>query len=182
MHWNSLRCLFWMISPAWPVWDHGQDFIQPAAHNPAAVPSHGISAVCREGGSGTVPAAGGNCFALCQRFLNRSPNCCVVTVFGSFVHVCFCQDANECWLQMVRVLQQKLEPLESDTPMEVRISNTVSTSSQVTRQPLVLFVIYRLSLKAVLPLLLPRRTSSTSILVSSLKLRILVMSDRQIFS
>ena len=29
------------------------------------------------------------------------------------------QDANECWLQMVRVLQQKLEPLEPETPMEV---------------------------------------------------------------
>uniref|UniRef100_A0A8C5BZ26 Ubiquitin carboxyl-terminal hydrolase n=1 Tax=Gadus morhua TaxID=8049 RepID=A0A8C5BZ26_GADMO len=28
------------------------------------------------------------------------------------------QDANECWLQMVRVLQQKLEPLEPETPME----------------------------------------------------------------
>ncbi|KAM3866241.1 ubiquitin carboxyl-terminal hydrolase 14 [Diretmus argenteus] len=28
------------------------------------------------------------------------------------------QDANECWLQVVRVLQQKLEPLEPETPME----------------------------------------------------------------
>nr|XP_057925162.1 ubiquitin carboxyl-terminal hydrolase 14 isoform X1 [Doryrhamphus excisus] len=28
------------------------------------------------------------------------------------------QDANECWLQMMRVLQQKLEPLEAETPME----------------------------------------------------------------
>uniref|UniRef100_A0A672ZW40 Ubiquitin carboxyl-terminal hydrolase n=1 Tax=Sphaeramia orbicularis TaxID=375764 RepID=A0A672ZW40_9TELE len=28
------------------------------------------------------------------------------------------QDANECWLQMMRVLQQKLEPLEPETPME----------------------------------------------------------------
>lgn len=32
----------------------------------------------------------------------------------------FSQDANECWLQMMRVLQQKLDPLESDTPMEVK--------------------------------------------------------------
>uniref|UniRef100_A0A6Q2X7Y9 Ubiquitin carboxyl-terminal hydrolase n=1 Tax=Esox lucius TaxID=8010 RepID=A0A6Q2X7Y9_ESOLU len=29
------------------------------------------------------------------------------------------QDANECWLQMMRVLQQKLEPEEPETPMEV---------------------------------------------------------------
>uniref|UniRef100_A0A3Q3WSN2 Ubiquitin carboxyl-terminal hydrolase n=1 Tax=Mola mola TaxID=94237 RepID=A0A3Q3WSN2_MOLML len=28
------------------------------------------------------------------------------------------QDANECWLQMMKVLQQKLDPLEADTPME----------------------------------------------------------------
>lgn len=28
------------------------------------------------------------------------------------------QDANECWLQMMRVLQQKLEPAEPETPME----------------------------------------------------------------
>ncbi|KAF7664871.1 hypothetical protein LDENG_00163110 [Lucifuga dentata] len=28
------------------------------------------------------------------------------------------QDANECWLQIIRVLQQKLEPLELETPME----------------------------------------------------------------
>uniref|UniRef100_A0A6Q2XLK9 Ubiquitin carboxyl-terminal hydrolase n=1 Tax=Esox lucius TaxID=8010 RepID=A0A6Q2XLK9_ESOLU len=28
------------------------------------------------------------------------------------------QDANECWLQMMRVLQQKLEPEEPETPME----------------------------------------------------------------
>ncbi|TNN25662.1 Ubiquitin carboxyl-terminal hydrolase 14 [Liparis tanakae] len=30
------------------------------------------------------------------------------------------QDANECWLQMMRVLQQKLEPLEPETSMEVK--------------------------------------------------------------
>ncbi|KAM5157962.1 ubiquitin carboxyl-terminal hydrolase 14 [Mantella aurantiaca] len=28
------------------------------------------------------------------------------------------QDANECWVQMMRVLQQKLEPIEGDTDME----------------------------------------------------------------
>uniref|UniRef100_A0A3B3RTP8 Ubiquitin carboxyl-terminal hydrolase n=1 Tax=Paramormyrops kingsleyae TaxID=1676925 RepID=A0A3B3RTP8_9TELE len=28
------------------------------------------------------------------------------------------QDANECWVQMMRVLQQKLEPEEAETPME----------------------------------------------------------------
>lgn len=29
------------------------------------------------------------------------------------------QDANECWVQMMRVLQQKLEGIEGDTVMEV---------------------------------------------------------------
>lgn len=33
----------------------------------------------------------------------------------------FCQDANECWLQMMRVLQQKLETLEPETAMEVNL-------------------------------------------------------------
>lgn len=33
----------------------------------------------------------------------------------------FIQDANECWLQMMRVLQQKLEPLEPETAMEVML-------------------------------------------------------------
>uniref|UniRef100_A0A665U5Q3 Ubiquitin carboxyl-terminal hydrolase n=1 Tax=Echeneis naucrates TaxID=173247 RepID=A0A665U5Q3_ECHNA len=37
------------------------------------------------------------------------------------------QDANECWLQMMRVLQQKLEPLEPETPME---SEAASASSK----------------------------------------------------
>jgi len=32
------------------------------------------------------------------------------------------QDANECWLQMMRVLQQKLEPQEPETPMETDTS------------------------------------------------------------
>uniref|UniRef100_A0A4W6C9Y2 Ubiquitin carboxyl-terminal hydrolase n=1 Tax=Lates calcarifer TaxID=8187 RepID=A0A4W6C9Y2_LATCA len=39
------------------------------------------------------------------------------------------QDANECWLQMMRVLQQKLEPLEPETPMEV---NSILTGGQIT--------------------------------------------------
>ncbi|KAI5101610.1 ubiquitin carboxyl-terminal hydrolase 14, partial [Silurus meridionalis] len=30
------------------------------------------------------------------------------------------QDANECWVQLMRVLQQKLEPEEPETPMDVR--------------------------------------------------------------
>ena len=29
------------------------------------------------------------------------------------------QDANECWVQMMRVLQQKLEAIEDDTVKEV---------------------------------------------------------------
>lgn len=97
----------------------------------------------------------------------------------SFVHVCCRQDANECWLQMMRVLQQKLEPLESDTPMEVRIpslfSNTMSTLNDVLNEVMALFDICRLSLRAVPLLPRPRRTSSTSILALNLKLRILVM-------
>lgn len=32
------------------------------------------------------------------------------------------QDANECWVQIMRVLQQKLEPQEPETPLEARIS------------------------------------------------------------
>uniref|UniRef100_A0A3Q2ZJU7 Ubiquitin carboxyl-terminal hydrolase n=1 Tax=Hippocampus comes TaxID=109280 RepID=A0A3Q2ZJU7_HIPCM len=36
------------------------------------------------------------------------------------------QDANECWLQMMRVLQQKLEPLEPETPMEVESASASS--------------------------------------------------------
>lgn len=124
-HLNSLRSLIGTISPAWLVRDHGQDLVQPAAHHPAAVPSHGLSTVCREGGPGTVPAAGENRFVLCQHFLNQSPNASVSNAFLSFVRVCHRQDANECWLQMVRVLQQKLEPLESVTPMEVRILSPV---------------------------------------------------------
>uniref|UniRef100_A0A8C1K0H2 Ubiquitin carboxyl-terminal hydrolase n=1 Tax=Cyprinus carpio TaxID=7962 RepID=A0A8C1K0H2_CYPCA len=31
------------------------------------------------------------------------------------------QDANECWLQIMRVLQQKLEPEEPETPMDVSL-------------------------------------------------------------
>lgn len=38
-----------------------------------------------------------------------------------FVLFSIFQDANECWLQMMRVLQQKLEPLEPETPMEVNL-------------------------------------------------------------
>ncbi|KAK7945381.1 hypothetical protein WMY93_001109 [Mugilogobius chulae] len=39
------------------------------------------------------------------------------------------QDANECWLQMMRVLQQKLEPLEPETPMEVESGGGAATAS-----------------------------------------------------
>ncbi|CAG5896588.1 unnamed protein product [Menidia menidia] len=40
------------------------------------------------------------------------------------------QDANECWLQMMRVLQQKLEPLQLETAMEV--TDTESGASSAT--------------------------------------------------
>uniref|UniRef100_A0A8C4GJF6 Ubiquitin carboxyl-terminal hydrolase 14 n=1 Tax=Dicentrarchus labrax TaxID=13489 RepID=A0A8C4GJF6_DICLA len=43
------------------------------------------------------------------------------------------QDANECWLQMMRVLQQKLEPLEAETPMEVK-PNAASTKKNFIDQ------------------------------------------------
>ncbi|TNN67571.1 Ubiquitin carboxyl-terminal hydrolase 14 [Liparis tanakae] len=39
------------------------------------------------------------------------------------------QDANECWLQMMRVLQQKLEPLEPETSMEVESGSGAAPSS-----------------------------------------------------
>ncbi|XP_061776545.1 ubiquitin carboxyl-terminal hydrolase 14 [Nerophis ophidion] len=39
------------------------------------------------------------------------------------------QDANECWLEMMRVLQQKLEPIEAETPMETE-SESASASSK----------------------------------------------------
>ncbi|XP_028659494.1 ubiquitin carboxyl-terminal hydrolase 14 [Erpetoichthys calabaricus] len=40
------------------------------------------------------------------------------------------QDANECWLQMMRVLQQKLEPQVSDAPMETESGTTESASTK----------------------------------------------------
>ncbi|KAG8014237.1 Rho-associated protein kinase 1, partial [Nibea albiflora] len=39
------------------------------------------------------------------------------------------QDANECWLQMMRVLQQKLEPLEPETPMETEGESGAASAS-----------------------------------------------------
>ncbi|KAK5860116.1 hypothetical protein PBY51_021614 [Eleginops maclovinus] len=39
------------------------------------------------------------------------------------------QDANECWLQMMRVLQQKLEPLEPETPMETEAESGAASAS-----------------------------------------------------
>uniref|UniRef100_A0A4W4FEE0 Ubiquitin carboxyl-terminal hydrolase n=1 Tax=Electrophorus electricus TaxID=8005 RepID=A0A4W4FEE0_ELEEL len=40
------------------------------------------------------------------------------------------QDANECWVQIMRVLQQKLEPLEPEAQMEVKlVRHDVSTAS-----------------------------------------------------
>uniref|UniRef100_A0A671XY92 Ubiquitin carboxyl-terminal hydrolase n=1 Tax=Sparus aurata TaxID=8175 RepID=A0A671XY92_SPAAU len=39
------------------------------------------------------------------------------------------QDANECWLQMMRVLQQKLEPLEPETPMETDSESGAASAS-----------------------------------------------------
>ncbi|KAL6103899.1 usp14 [Pungitius sinensis] len=39
------------------------------------------------------------------------------------------QDANECWLQMMRVLQQKLEPLEPETSMETESDSAAASSS-----------------------------------------------------
>uniref|UniRef100_A0A3B5AUP1 Ubiquitin carboxyl-terminal hydrolase n=1 Tax=Stegastes partitus TaxID=144197 RepID=A0A3B5AUP1_9TELE len=39
------------------------------------------------------------------------------------------QDANECWLQMMRVLQQKLEPLEPETAMETESESGAASAS-----------------------------------------------------
>lgn len=68
LHLNSLWTFICIASPAWLVWDHGQDLIEPPAHYFAAVPSHGFPAVCREGRSGTVPAAGEACYKLMHMF------------------------------------------------------------------------------------------------------------------
>ncbi|XP_062850627.1 ubiquitin carboxyl-terminal hydrolase 14 isoform X2 [Trichomycterus rosablanca] len=40
------------------------------------------------------------------------------------------QDANECWVQMMRVLQQKLEPIEPETPMETGDSEAGAAASK----------------------------------------------------
>lgn len=40
------------------------------------------------------------------------------------------QDANECWLQMMRVLQQKLEPLELETSMETESGAATASSKK----------------------------------------------------
>lgn len=40
------------------------------------------------------------------------------------------QDANECWVQMMRVLQQKLESIEGDTEMETDTDSAVPPGSQ----------------------------------------------------
>uniref|UniRef100_A0A3Q0SQY4 Ubiquitin carboxyl-terminal hydrolase n=1 Tax=Amphilophus citrinellus TaxID=61819 RepID=A0A3Q0SQY4_AMPCI len=39
------------------------------------------------------------------------------------------QDANECWLQMMRVLQQKLEPQEQETAMETESESGAASAS-----------------------------------------------------
>uniref|UniRef100_A0A3Q4BAR0 Ubiquitin carboxyl-terminal hydrolase n=1 Tax=Mola mola TaxID=94237 RepID=A0A3Q4BAR0_MOLML len=38
------------------------------------------------------------------------------------------QDANECWLQMMKVLQQKLDRLEPDTPMETDLESGAASA------------------------------------------------------
>ncbi|NXF90841.1 UBP14 hydrolase, partial [Eubucco bourcierii] len=40
------------------------------------------------------------------------------------------QDANECWVQMMRVLQQKLEGIEGDTVMETESGATAASSKK----------------------------------------------------
>ncbi|XP_078543572.1 ubiquitin carboxyl-terminal hydrolase 14 isoform X2 [Lissotriton helveticus] len=40
------------------------------------------------------------------------------------------QDANECWVQMMRVLQQKLESIEGDTEMETDTDSAASPAAQ----------------------------------------------------
>lgn len=40
------------------------------------------------------------------------------------------QDANECWVQMMRVLQQKLEGIEGDTVMETDSGATAASSKK----------------------------------------------------
>lgn len=51
-----------------------------------------------------------------------------IPLLFSFFYLNF-QDANECWVQVMRVLQQKLEPIEDDTDMEVSTGNTPQASN-----------------------------------------------------
>lgn len=156
-------------SPSWLVRDHGQDLLEPPAYHLTAVRPHGLSTVCWEGRPGTVPAAG------------EDPEVDVVLTIETkhlkvYQPFFFCsQDANECWLQMMRVLQQKLDPLESATPMEVELVFTrilvyvVSSGCEmllhIKRNQLCavmltwfFFSFYRQTLKAALLLPVRRRT------------------------
>lgn len=99
------------------VRDHGQDLLQPPADHLAAVRPHGLPTVCWEGRPGTVPAAGED--PEVDVALTMGPK--HLKVHQPFFVFLLSQDANECWLQMMRVLQQKLDPLESATPMEVEL-------------------------------------------------------------
>ncbi|MEE6523869.1 hypothetical protein FKM82_022971 [Ascaphus truei] len=38
------------------------------------------------------------------------------------------QDANECWVQVMRVLQQKLEAIEGDADMEVNVHDCIKNA------------------------------------------------------
>lgn len=111
-------------SSSWLVRDHGQDLLEPPAHHLTAVPPHGLSTVCWEGRPGTVPAAGEDP-GVATAPHNETVASKRLDLFVSP------QDANECWLQMMRVLQQKLDPLELDTPMEVKpVLNSISHPSE----------------------------------------------------
>ncbi|XP_067835847.1 ubiquitin carboxyl-terminal hydrolase 14 isoform X2 [Heptranchias perlo] len=40
------------------------------------------------------------------------------------------QDANECWIQIMRVLQQKLDPIETETPMETNSEGAAASTTK----------------------------------------------------
>lgn len=115
-------------------------------------------------------------------FLSWYVECRYCRTWSHFFAFLFPQDANECWLQMMRVLQQKLESLEPETPMEVKscwcflltVCVIEVNWGQLTCSIFAFsLLICRPRPRAELPLPLRRRTSLTSISVSNSKLRIL---------
>uniref|UniRef100_A0A3Q3RCH8 Ubiquitin carboxyl-terminal hydrolase n=1 Tax=Monopterus albus TaxID=43700 RepID=A0A3Q3RCH8_MONAL len=94
--------------------------------------------------SGALRSSGGNKRALRDLYgtMDKTSSSLPPIILLQFLHMAFPQfaekgdqgqylqqDANECWLQMMRVLQQKLEPLEPETPMETDSESGAASAS-----------------------------------------------------